>query len=523
MEFLSFWKIQSKLKDFWGKHFGQTHKNLFYVFSSSIISKIFGATTTFLLPNLLGPTNYGAWITLLLISSYAPIFHLGVLEALFKQYPYYIGKSEYRRAKELEGNVYCFILIAASIFILAGLLIINLNNNEIIIAFRTEADLVVVTSALSLISSYQYFRISAYQKFKYCSIIDAARSIITSVVVIVLTIIYDLYGTVLGYLVSEFIILLISHVFGKIHCGEIILSLNFKVVKGAIQKGFPITFVTWVGSIVATLDRIISTTFLGKTMTGYYGLGLSAVGLLSQIPRTINSVLYPKINEELGKNSKNIKIAYLVILPSYVAGIILPLFVGCSIQVLPIIYIIFFPKYISGLSSAQILLICFYFGSLASSATNFLIAKAYNLEILISILVNAGIGASLTIFLIHQQFNLIALAVGSLTAAVSQSVVVWTLVFRNFDFNKTEKNHFFAVFYIPAIIMSCLCLLSNIVTPLLIDNIIYGAIINSIFFILSYFLIFTAIRPFKDWRKSVIAEIRDSFVEKGKNKFSFLK
>jgi O-antigen/teichoic acid export membrane protein len=504
------------IKLFWHQYFGQTQKNLIYVFSSSIISKLFGATTTLLLPNLLGPTNYGAWITLILISSYSPIFHLGVLEAMFKQVPYYIGRHEYERAKRLEGNVIGFVLIAALIFLFLGILAVNLIDNKIILAFRVEASLVVATATTGLISSFQYFRLSAHQKFKYCAVVDAGRSILSSIIVIVLTLTNGLYGTVLGYLIAELLILYMSFALAKKHCGNINLTLDIKIIKDAITIGLPITLTAYLASVASTVDRIISSIYLGKTMTGYYGLGFSAVNLLSQIPKTVNSVLYPKINEELGKNSNNQRMAYLAIFPTIIASIILPFVIGSSIQFVPIIYLLFFPEYICGLASAQILLIGFYFGSLSSGATSFLIAKVYNFKIMISTLISAGFGAVITILLLNQELGLIALALGHLISALLYSIIVWSLVLKDFKFNKSEKLHYFSVFYGPVIVMFCLYCIERAVIPLIITTKLYCAIASISLFVFIYLTIFTMIRPFKDWREMVFTEIRNSFMAREK-------
>jgi len=44
-----------------------------------------------------------------------------------------------------------------------------------------------------------------------------------------------------------------------------------------VRIGFPITIVWWVLAFQSSTDRLVSAYFLGKTATGYYGLGLSFV------------------------------------------------------------------------------------------------------------------------------------------------------------------------------------------------------------------------------------------------------
>jgi len=83
-------------------------------------AKLIGAFTSFLIPRILDPSNFGIWVILLLIISYAPIFALGTVETLLKQLPRYIGEKNPTGAKMVEDSVFSSIMISAATLAVIG-------------------------------------------------------------------------------------------------------------------------------------------------------------------------------------------------------------------------------------------------------------------------------------------------------------------------------------------------------------------------------------------------------------------
>ena len=89
----------------------KTFKNITYLFFATVFAKFIGVFTTFFIAKILQPSNYGIWITMILISAYAPILCFGVAETLLKQFPYHIGKGNPDKAREIDKAVFASIIL----------------------------------------------------------------------------------------------------------------------------------------------------------------------------------------------------------------------------------------------------------------------------------------------------------------------------------------------------------------------------------------------------------------------------
>ena len=148
-----------------------TFKNIVYVFGAASLSKFIGMFTSLIMPKILEPANYGVWVTLLLIISYSPIVALGTVETLLKQFPYYAGKGEPNKAKEVENSVLGSIVLSSIALIIIGFSFPFLK----IEAFQGASRLIypmVVAASLGLFSAYFQNRFGAHQNFKIFSITD---------------------------------------------------------------------------------------------------------------------------------------------------------------------------------------------------------------------------------------------------------------------------------------------------------------------------------------------------------------
>src|SRR5690349_13174971 len=97
----------------------KTLSNVCFVLVADIVVKVVTASTALLLATLLTPEQYGLWVTLLLIVSYAPIVALGSNETLVKQYPFHTGTGAVAMARRTEEGVFGSIIIAATILLAA--------------------------------------------------------------------------------------------------------------------------------------------------------------------------------------------------------------------------------------------------------------------------------------------------------------------------------------------------------------------------------------------------------------------
>jgi O-antigen/teichoic acid export membrane protein len=501
----------------------KTLKNILYVFTAISISKFVGAFTSFLIPKILDPANYGIWVTLLLIVSYAPIIAFGTVEALMRQYPYFIGKGELTKAKEIESSVFSSIILSALLLILAGFSFLYFLKIESIEKFLPQIRMMILASAMGLFSAFFSHRFAAHQSFKAFGIIDSTRAVLTLLIVVSCSWFWGLKGTVYGFAITEFIMCFLTAILSFRICGGVGVNFNRDLIWNAIRIGLPISLVWWVITLESSVDRAVSSWLLGKNSTGYYGLGLSIVTIIILIPRAINRVFFPKINEGIGKNLDFKALSSLVIQPGRIFSIFLPIIVSTLILIVPLIYQFIFPKYLKGLVSAEILIAGSFFLCLVGNGVNYLIAKNRQNILLIYAFICLAINFCTAIIMAKLGFGIAGIAASTSISSMILATLIWNLVFSDLGYCFRERLREIISLYSPLLLSMILILLLKYTIFMVPVTIIPTGIVYTlsvIIFLTLYSIIVLSISPYSVWTREMYNFIRISVNSKNKASLS---
>ncbi len=475
----------------------KTLKNILYVFLAASLAKIIGAFTSFLIPRILEPSNFGIWVTLSLIISYAPIFALGTVETLSKQYPRRIGEGDLTGARIVEDSVFTSIIISASILFVISLSFQLVIINDSLELYIPQIRLMIEASALGLFSAFFLFRFTAHQNFKQFGIIDITRTLVTFFFLVSFSWFWGIQGTVAGYILAEIAICLCSAVISFKTCGKIGVNFDYRLLWNAVRIGFPITIVWWVLAFQSSVDRLVSSYFLGKTATGYYGLGISFVALLMQIPMAVNRVFYPKISESIGKGFDKRVLAKLVIMPAQILSLIVPVVMGVLVLMLPFIYEIFFPKYIPGIISAQIILLGSFFLCLIGNGANFLIAHDKQGVLFLFVLISSSFNVLCAISFIKIGFNIEGIAISTVSATAILTTLVWKTVLKYLGYSIHNLLEEMVKLYLPFLVVFGLVTIITMFAPDLFFSKIGAGIIEILAFTVLYCVVMSLIPPYR--------------------------
>ncbi len=489
----------------------KTLTDILYVFSSSTLAKFIGAFAAFILPIILEPANYGVWITLLLIITYAPIAALGTVETLLKQYPYFIGKQEYAEAKRLENSVFSSILLSAILLVAAGLLSYLAILNFSLSAYGLHILIMFLTSSICIISSFFYYRIMARQYFKGASYIDFARAISSLVFLVSFSLIWQLKGAVFGFFFSETLICIFSVILSYRICGSIDFNWNYQLIGSAVRIGFPITIAFWILSLQISADRIVSMAMLGNTQTGFYGLGATFVSTIILIPAAVNRVLYPKISYGIGRNADQETILNLVLLPVRALSIVIPVLIGILIFVLPSVYHMIFPKYLPGLVSAQILLVGSFCICFIGNGANYLIASDKQKTLVCFAVMILAANYLLAISAVNLGWGIEGIALSTGVSLFLLTVLIWISAFRKMGFAISEVLGTLLNLYTPLILMCSLLLLFYLVIPFSFNDPGISSFLYAGCFVLLYTLAIFVIPPFRYLILNLYKSFKKSF------------
>lgn len=487
---------------------------MLYFLSASVLTKFVATITSFFVARILQPSNFGIWVTILLISSYAPIVCFGTVETLLKQFPYYIGRGELTKAKEVEEGVLGSIVLASILVLAIGF---TFNFIVTIDAFNSVLPLVRVmflATAVSLFSAFLFQRFVARQEFKIVSFLDTTRSVLLFGLLLSFSWLWGISGAALGFLICEVIVCMLSGYLSFRACGKLGININKKLIWNLVKVGFPITIVWWFFMLQASVDRIVSISLLGKTATGLYGLGVSIVSTLILIPQVVGQVLYPKINEAVGRGADKVSLSALVISPVQSISLLLPGLLGILVLILPTIYHLAFPKYIPGLLSAQILIIGSFFLCLVRNGVNYLIATDRQNKLLGYVLLCLMVKIFGNLLFIKLGYDIEGVAIISAISGVLLTTLIWISVFKAMGYQKSERWRRVGDLYLPFLLLLGFgAILVGVAPNILIVNGI-PSLGYVIIFIMAFSLTLYLIPPFSTWTQELFGMARVNIIGK---------
>lgn len=433
----------------------KTVKNILYFSLSVVFVKVIGIFNTFYLVKLLPPSDYGVWMTLLLITSYSSIACLGTVEALVKLFPFYTGQNRLEEAGVIERGVFGSIFYSAGAFFVTGMVVTLFLGQTGTAAYVGQIRIMIVTATMSLFSCFFYFRLMSHQNFKKVGIVDAIRSVTNFAFLLTFSRWWGLKGTVIGYGINECIMMAISYWYCRSY-GSLKPAFGRKIIFDLIRTGLPITIIWWVYMVQSSIGRVLSMQFLGKTATGYLGLGASIVSILIFIPMTIGRVLYPRINEEIGKSGTD-EMEKLVIIPARLLSLIVGLSLGAIAIFTPLIITVFFKKYIPAINCTILLLLGGYFVCLNQNGINYLVAANQQRKMLYFVLTALIVNVVNCSLFIALGFGITGVALGTDISSIVFTSLIWYTVFFHLKYPIKKCLYFLFKLYLP-FIMTALCL-----------------------------------------------------------------
>lgn len=490
----------------------RTISNILYFSSASILAKFVATFTSFFVARILQPSNYGIWVTILLISSYAPIVCFGTVETLLKQFPYYIGRGELARGKEIEDGVLGSIVLACFLVLAIGFIFNFVVEIEALNSVLPLVRVMFLTTGVSLFSAFLFQRFVAHQEFRIVSIIDASRSVLLFGLLLSFSLLWGISGAVLGFFICEVMVCMLSGYLSIKACGKLGITFNRKLIWKLVKVGFPITIVWWFFILQASVDRVVSISLLGKTATGLYGLGVSIVSALILIPQVVGQVLYPKINEAVGRGADKASLSALVVTPVQSISLVLPGLLGTLVLILPTVYHLAFPKYILGLLSAQILIIGSFFLCLVRNGVNYLIATDRQNKLLGYVLLSLAVKVLSNLLFIKLGYGIEGVAIGSAISGVLLTTLIWVSVFKALGYRKSEGWKRLSDLYLPFLLLLGFGTILAGVAP----NFLIASGISSlgyvIIFIVAFSLALYIIPPFRNWTQELLGMARVNLV-----------
>jgi len=401
---------------------------------ASYFANVFDLFTGIIIRRVLGPLAMGVFAELMLVFQYAKYYHLGTYESLDREIPYYNGRGEQSKVKRIQDAgfsfsfcvavIVCLLLMGASFYLRAdrslswGLIFVGL--------------LVVGQSILS------FFIIIArtHHNFNLLSIYNFLFSLTSAVLTFLLIIKFGFIGAMCALLSTN--ILAIAYFISNGFRAKFSLKQDWQQVKSLLKIGLPIILYGFVFTTILNTDRFMIITFLGRVDLGYYSVATMVSGYLILIPNLIYTVLFPRFYEAFGREGDVRKMEFQFLTPTLIIAYLLPLVIGLTGLVLPMIIKYFLPQYWPGLVPAYILLIATFFIAMLGMSNYLLIALNKQMR-----MVYMGV-AAIVLGVVLNYFFLKELHLGLAGVALSTLVTffIYSFLYIGFAFSHFSKKFF---------------------------------------------------------------------------------
>ena len=344
-------------------------KDVFHYSASAGLAQAVGLVSGFWIARLLGPHDYGIWNAVLLVLAYGAYLEFGVLSAMGRDLPLYIGQGDLQKAATVEGTArYVTICgaFAASVFVLVFSLL-PAHSPMMAIGLR------IMAGALILQQIYTYHRtvLRSNNQFVQLSQQQVMLSILKAGLAIALVVVLGLIGLMIASILTLAVILMYALYRNP---WQKVPKFDLSVAWSLMRVGIPILVSGFIITMLVTIDRIMVITFLGETQLGYLGLAILLVSVVSLIPAMASQVLYPRINYQFGNSGRNIgALRSYVLIPPVILSCLLPLAIGPLYLILPAVVKTFLPAYTPGIAAARIVVLGIFFYGILGLTDYFLV------------------------------------------------------------------------------------------------------------------------------------------------------
>ena len=449
-------------------------KNVFIVLLSNIFSIISGTLIGFVIPKLMGVSEYGYYKTFTLYCSYIGIFHFGFIDGIYLKYAGKkfddLNKNRFRTYSKflIFGETFVSLLV-----VITSLFYIKSSLFYILLFFGLN---IMATN----ITTYFEFVSQITMQFKRITFRNVIRCTLNVVSICILFVLYKFYNVMIYYYYYAVVVVLINYILAvwyTISYRSIVFgqSDKFLEVKQDILSFFKIGVPLLLSNLIAQLIFVVDQQFVNIAFDNetysIYAFSYNMISLITVATNAISTVLYPTLktlNEStITKNYTKLN-SYLLLFVSF--GLIL-------YYPLSIIVNVFLPDYLDSLNIFKII----FPGVVFSSSISVVKYNCYkNLGQISNYFIK-----SLIILCISIIADLVAYYCFRTTIAISIAsilvLIIWYLLIDFYFIKKYKvswiKNFVYALF-IVSVFYGCL----------LMKNIYIGGIMYlSVFSIISCF------------------------------------
>jgi|GEM_PF-2229917 len=347
----------------------QTIKDTSRYLLATIAAQGMGFVRSILLPVLFAPAQMGIWNLMNVVVAYGSSAHLGILHGMNKIIPLLRGQEKHQEIAVMRDSVFW-----VNSFLAAGAAAILFASSFFVPkAYMVYLWIVAVIVFFQAIFAFQFSLLRANSLFALVSRGIFMLSTCSAFFVISLAFLFTdrLLGGLVGLAVAH--LCTIAYWFVKLKL-RYLFHIDLAVVRQSFIVGIPLIFMGVLDIVFVSIDRWIIVSSLGITVLGYYSLGIMINNLISVVPGSVASVLYPKMLERFAVKKDVSNPSGLFLGALRVAALVMLILICCVSFGLPVIIKFFLPKYLLSVPIIRILVLGAFLYSLSLIAGSYVVS-----------------------------------------------------------------------------------------------------------------------------------------------------
>ena len=303
---------------------------------------------------LVAPAVLGLFSGIGLVMGYVPFLQLGILHGLNRELPYYVGRGEYDRVKQLAAAAQALALvisgIAAAAFLGVGGWYLLRGEMWMAAGWASNA-----------VSVFILFYSTNYLQFTYRTGHDFARLAMVLVVqdalalaLVALVAVMSFYGLCLRVVISNLVATALLYYWRPVHVGP---KWNLSCLIHLLRIGAPIFGVAQIYTLWTTLDKTFVLGYTGAEGMGLYAVAFMAGQAFEILPIAISQVIYPRMAEQYGRTHKLADLIPMTVKPILLSVLAMIPMVAVGWWLMPWVVAFLLPKYVAGVPAMRWILL----------------------------------------------------------------------------------------------------------------------------------------------------------------------
>ena len=461
----------------------RTLLDIFKVVVSNGLKLLAGILTGFLLPKIIGVTDYGYYKIFTLYSTYLGLFGFGFIDGIYLKYG---GKSY----DELDSGKFrfftrFFVLCELSAAIIVAVISLFALKGEYSFIFFWLSFMLL---AFNLCTYYQFIS-QITRRFNELSIINSIHSLSTVAFLVILWIIHKKEENLLTYksftiysVVVNFVLLFIYLIiYRKITFGKA-TSVSIKELANVCKVGIPLMVANLCSSLILSIDRQFVSFLFDTDTYAVYAFAYSMLTLITTALSSISTVIYPTM-KRINTDTLNQKYGRIL-------SALLILVFACLLVYFPLCWFVgvYLPKYTGSLVIFRIILPGLALSSCITIIMhNFYKTNGLNFQFFIKSIIVLGLSVAANFI----AFNLFKTTISISVASIIVSLI-WFMVIEEYFIRVFKVKNYLNYAYM-AIMMASFYLITIL-------NIWW---LSMILYLISFF-IFTYLFYFKRINRIII-------------------